>query len=1078
MRGWSELAERLAATTRTSEKTSLLADYLHGLAPDALPVAAVFLTGRPFAEADQRSTGLGWSAIAATVAKVAGVPRSALGEAYDRSSDLGLAVAEVLTDAGHEPPPEEAPTLPEVAAAFAEIQATSGPARKSAILEALLRRADPLTAKSIVKVLSGDLRIGLREGLVVAAIAKAFDRPLDDVKWAGMLVGDVGRLAELARDDQLAAASLEVFHPLQFMLASPAEDATEIITRLGPEVWVEDKYDGIRCQLHKRGADVRLYSRDLNDISSGYPEIVDAAAELPWDGILDGEILGWRDGLVLPFIALQGRLGRKVPSAAILAEVPVIFVAFDVLAVGPGGDQPIETLLRAPLAARRARLDALDLPLTADGGRFARSLVVSASDADAIEAAFEASRARRNEGLMVKDPDSIYAPGRRGLGWLKMKKALATIDCVVVGVEVGHGKRHGVLSDYTFAVRDTVNRPSGQHRQGLQRADRCRDRRHDPLVRGAHDLAPRPLSRGRADGRRRDRVRRHRPFGAPRLGLLTQVPADRRAPSGQERRRDRHGRIGDRAVRGIAARVGTAGDRRSALDGQVQPAAPFGPAAVIDRDVLVAEQGQDEREFGGRDAGPVVADHPPSARHIGLVEQVAQLLPVAQPLAAGFAGRPDREVDGARDMAEALGIALEPEVLGGRPGVEQDDIGRSEQPADVGRGEPRPVRSARGEPARPGGDHRIRDRALLGRPGRIPAVEDPHRLVTVRAQAPPGPGGEQPLGVVVDHDRGIVRDPGPRREVRHLVRAGEQDRVACLGFLDQLGAPVDEDGPRDVAGRVDRRRAAVRPPAQVQDPNACPVQVVRQPLCRGQDLRAGQATHARYHTAVVAPFMPDPEKLTAVRAAIPALSAGIYLATGSVGPLPAETAAAMAEMADHERDLGRGHPDDLTETLARMAEARAGVAAVLGTDVAAVGLTHSTTDAMNAATQLPDWRTGGRVVTTAHEHAGGVGPLYALRQRTGAEIVFVEAGDDGDDERTMAAFDDAITPGTRLVAISHVLWTTGAVLPVARIAAMAHERGALVVVDGAQAAGAIPFRFDELGVGPVRAARPEVAPRT
>ncbi|MBA3235094.1 MAG: aminotransferase class V-fold PLP-dependent enzyme, partial [Chloroflexi bacterium] len=214
---------------------------------------------------------------------------------------------------------------------------------------------------------------------------------------------------------------------------------------------------------------------------------------------------------------------------------------------------------------------------------------------------------------------------------------------------------------------------------------------------------------------------------------------------------------------------------------------------------------------------------------------------------------------------------------------------------------------------------------------------------------------------------------------------------------------------------------------------------------------------------MVAPFLPDPEKLTAVRAAIPALSAGIYLATGSVGPLPAETAAAMADMADHERDLGRGHPDDLAETLARMAEARAGVAAVLGTDVAAVGLTHSTTDAMNAAIQLPDWRTGGRVVTTAHEHAGGVGPLYALRARTGAEIVFIEAGDDGDDERTMAAFDAAVTPGTRLVSISHVLWTTGAVLPVARIAAMAHERGALVVVDGAQAAGAIPFRFDELG---------------
>ena len=456
MRRWSELAEHLAATTRTSEKTALLAEYLRTLAPDELPIAAVFLTGRPFAEADQRAAGLGWSAIATTVTDLGNVPRSALAEAYDRSSDLGIAVADVLRAAGHAPPPEVSPTLTEVAAAFADIEVASGPARKSAILRALLERSDPLTAKYLVKVLGGDLRIGLREGLVEAAIARAFDRPLDEVKWAGMLVGDVGRLAGLARDDTLGTAALALFHPLKFMLASPAEDAAEIVARLGPEVWVEDKYDGIRAQLHKRGSEVRLYSRDLHDISTGYPEIVDAAAALTWDGILDGEVLAWRDGTVLPFIALQGRLGRKTPSDAIQAEVPVIFVAFDALALGPGGGGPIEPLLRAPLTQRRARLDALDLPLAEAGGRFARSHLTVATDVDALETAFTAARARRNEGLMVKDPDSAYAPGRRGLGWLKMKKALATIDCVVVGVEGGHGKRHGVLSDYTFAVRDTA----------------------------------------------------------------------------------------------------------------------------------------------------------------------------------------------------------------------------------------------------------------------------------------------------------------------------------------------------------------------------------------------------------------------------------------------------------------------------------------------------------------------------------------------------------------------------------------------------------------------------------------------
>jgi DNA ligase-1 len=454
MRRWSEVAERVAATTRTSEKTAVLADYLSRLTPAELPLAAVFLTGRPFAEADQRAAGLGWSAIATTVTELAAVPRAALGEAYDRSSDLGLAVADVLSQAGHAPDATLAPSLYEVAAAYSAIEAASGPAAKGAILRDLLARSDPLTAKYIVKVLSGELRIGLREGLVEAAIAKAFGRPLDAVKWAGMLTGDIGRMAELARDDKLDEASLALFHPIKFMLASPAEDADEIVKRLGVPVWVEDKYDGIRAQLHRDGDDVRLYSRDLHDISGQFPEIVEGARGLDWTGILDGEILAYRAGTVMPFQSLQARLGRKSPSAAIRAEIPVIYVAFDVLGLG-GKGRPVEALLREPLEDRRRRLETLKLPLADDGGAFAMSHLVSVSSSEGLEDAFLGARERRNEGLMVKDPRSIYSPGRRGLGWLKMKKALATIDCVVVGVEVGHGKRHGVLSDYTFAVRDT-----------------------------------------------------------------------------------------------------------------------------------------------------------------------------------------------------------------------------------------------------------------------------------------------------------------------------------------------------------------------------------------------------------------------------------------------------------------------------------------------------------------------------------------------------------------------------------------------------------------------------------------------
>ncbi len=460
MRRWSEVAERVAATTRTSEKTRLLAEELRTLGPEALPVAARFLTGRPFPEADGRSLGLGWVALAAAVTRVAGISDDALRAAYDRHSDLGRAVADVLDERSEPADPSASPTLTEVAAAFDAIEAATGAAAKAGIFEALLRRCDPLTAAYVVKVLTGELRIGLREGLLEAAIASAFERPLADVKRASQLVGDIGATASLAHDGHLGDAAPSLFHPIKPMLASPAEDAAEILGRLGPTVWVEDKYDGIRAQLHRSGAEARLYSRDLNDVSDGYPEVVACARDLPWSGILDGELLAWRDGIVLPFLALQSRLGRKRPTARILAEVPVIFVAWDALALDDGGRDDggeLESLLDLPLIERRRRLEALELPLAADGGAFALSHLMTVDSVDGLEAEFAAARARRNEGLMVKDPSSRYTPGRRGLGWLKMKKALATIDCVVIGVEVGHGKRHGVLSDYTFAVRDETH---------------------------------------------------------------------------------------------------------------------------------------------------------------------------------------------------------------------------------------------------------------------------------------------------------------------------------------------------------------------------------------------------------------------------------------------------------------------------------------------------------------------------------------------------------------------------------------------------------------------------------------------
>jgi DNA ligase-1 len=457
MRRWSEVAARIAATSRTTEKVLTLAEYLRSLDPQELPLAVTYLTGRPFPERDPRSSGIGWAAIAAAAEQIVNAGPGALGASYNKSSDLGQAVGDLFDQYEHVPVGEP-PTLVDADQAFSAIALARGQA-KLAPLKALLERCDPMTAKSVVKILSGDMRIGLREGHLEAAVASAFDRQLADVQWAGMLTGDLGQTAALARDDRLGDAELILFRPLKSMLASPVADETEVLTRLGAPVWVEDKYDGIRAQLHKQGDVVRLYSRDLHDVSGGYPEVVATAATVPWDGILDGELLAFRDGMAMPFIQLQARLGRKNPSAEMQLQIPVIYVAFDVLAHGKGGGAAVEPTLRLPLRERRQRLDALDLPNVPG---MATANLLTASTTDELQTIFDAAQDRGNEGLMVKDPESAYTPGRRGYGWLKLKRPLATLDCVVVGVEVGHGKRHGVLSDYTFAVLD--DRPGADGR--------------------------------------------------------------------------------------------------------------------------------------------------------------------------------------------------------------------------------------------------------------------------------------------------------------------------------------------------------------------------------------------------------------------------------------------------------------------------------------------------------------------------------------------------------------------------------------------------------------------------------------
>jgi len=214
---------------------------------------------------------------------------------------------------------------------------------------------------------------------------------------------------------------------------------------------------------------------------------------------------------------------------------------------------------------------------------------------------------------------------------------------------------------------------------------------------------------------------------------------------------------------------------------------------------------------------------------------------------------------------------------------------------------------------------------------------------------------------------------------------------------------------------------------------------------------------------MVGPFLPDDEKIPALREALPATAAGIYLNTGTSGPLPRETAHAMAEAEAWELRTGRADRSYLEDALERRAEARGVVAAILGTGPNRIALTHATTEGMNVAAWAVDWREGDRVVTTSLEHPGLLGPLRMLRDRRGVDLAIVDIGTGGDPAAVLVALDRAIVPGTRLVALSHVMWATGARLPIREIVELAHGRGALVAVDGAQSAGALHLSVEELG---------------
>lgn len=476
------VGDAVAAASGRLKKISLLAEYFRSLEDgEALSAAVRFLSGRPArTRSELQSMGTGWAVIRFSLLEATGHSARHYREISRTQADAGR-TAYLLLQNRTQP---ESWTLDGVQALFDRLRLARGPSGKTPLLTEAFRRLSARSGGFVVKILTGDTRLGLKEGLIEDAIAEAFAQPAEAVREAHMLSGDLGETARRARDGILSETAMSLFQPVRVMLASPEETATAVWERLAPHdagerenagdtderrkkpapdetasresqsqkrglppaIWLEDKFDGIRAQLHhspgERGH-TEIYSRDLRGMEREFPDILSAAAGFRDEVVLDGEIIARAGDRTLTFFDLQKRLGRREADLFITEDVPLQFVIFDLLWLNG------RSLLREPLHERRRLLESLALP-----PGFELIHVRQAGSAAQVQAEFQASKARGNEGLIAKDPGSLYAAGRRGKTWLKLKTSSLSLDVVVVAAELGHGKRSHVLSDYTFAVRD------------------------------------------------------------------------------------------------------------------------------------------------------------------------------------------------------------------------------------------------------------------------------------------------------------------------------------------------------------------------------------------------------------------------------------------------------------------------------------------------------------------------------------------------------------------------------------------------------------------------------------------------
>ena len=462
------LCEQVRVTKSKNMKVRLLSRYLSSLDDESLSIAVLFLSGRIFPLGSKFAINIGFSTIMQTLSEISFLHKDQIQQSYLQYGDMG-ALAEYAVSNKHtvsliQQQPLTLPIMYNRIKKIADIIGSDSSKVKKNILKGLFLDCSPLEAKYLTKIINGEMRIGLTEGLVEVGLSLTFNVELGKIREAMLVSGDISQVAPLAKRGLLYTAVIKPLQPIEYMLADVMFSADEIINYFQKPLICEYKYDGVRAQMHKSGQQVKLFSRKMTDITNAFPELADAAINSKLlssmeniDFILDGEIMAFRDGKPLHFQELQKRLRRKNVTEQIIANVPVVYAVFDIAFINQ------EQTIMNPLRQRKEILSQISFkePIIS-----AKQNVVNT--AQKIIMMFEESRDIGYEGLVLKEPESQYHPGKRGRYWIKLKQELDTIDAVIVIAEYGHGKRAGVLSDYTFAVRDENNRqPTKNNWKGL-----------------------------------------------------------------------------------------------------------------------------------------------------------------------------------------------------------------------------------------------------------------------------------------------------------------------------------------------------------------------------------------------------------------------------------------------------------------------------------------------------------------------------------------------------------------------------------------------------------------------------------